>query len=136
MCNHLHDDSKPIKQSGIGWKVFTKIGNEYYTMAQPLVKFNNEEKNIWNEKGSNIGDGFCFLLSKHSAEKLRKVWMDPKCVIKRIRFSKGLGRHIENGIASHCPISMALCKEFEIILGKGESRRCQNTSYKVKVKLK
>ena len=117
MCNRLHENSKPIKKSGKGWKVFSKQGKKLYTWFTGQVVPLNKSI-VWKDKfnGWDNGDGFCFFLTKKEAKRcLDNCVHDIKDdVILPITYSVGLGKHLEDGITKGKYL-IALCKEYSII---------------------
>ena len=135
MCNHLHSNSQPIPEKGIGYKMFrkTKYGLNPITGDDNNFLFYHREWNIWgnNDVHKSIWcnsdtdiyrekyRGFCFFLNIGEALKLYKLWTkeipEEQDVIYEIRYEKGLGKHIETGITPNdTPYEIALCKEFTL----------------------
>ena len=129
MCNRLHEDSQPIPEEGTGWKVFTKTRN-----------LSNPELGIWIENGLLTHDydsdgwcrwdperffdsedcGFCFMVDEESVDTF-KYYAKPddvryfyEDVVKKIKYRKGLGHHVDHGFMDP-PVDIALCREFKII---------------------
>jgi hypothetical protein len=122
MCNSLHSDSKPIKENGYGYKVFTVKDNKFYQMrSNSQLYFPALDGWIKWEKDDFSGDGFCFFLQKREAGRLLKRWSsafyDDSFVVKRIQYRKGMGIHIEDNIVKKFKFKTALCREFRILEG-------------------
>ena len=120
MCNKLHSDSKPIKASGVGYKLFTKGSKGIrYPMAKDIRY--EKEHDGWIVWDSSIAlclikdNGFCFLLSLKEARRLLRHWTASNCVSHRILYEGGLGKHKENNITSQGSYITALCKRFRIM---------------------
>lgn len=121
MCNFLHNNSKPIKESGIGWKLFSV---DVYNRLHPLCVGNQNTYIVKEGKVSwrGRGDGFCFFLDKKEANKAKKLWQEASIgymgdipdVLLKIKYSQGLGEHLECSFISDTRIKIALCKEFTI----------------------
>jgi len=122
MCNTLHKGFKPIKESGIGYKIF----NYYHPGIGPMfgwssgIKFKLKSLNKWNLKLKPSGDGFCFFLTKSSAERYEKTFIIPigsssmyHREVKKIEYHKGLGKIRHRGWNSDNTFS--ICKEFKIL---------------------
>jgi hypothetical protein len=118
MCNKLHDGYKPIKRSGIGYKVFTMHGNAFLPMFSS-DRFNSRKVNKWDSKRyRNRGDGFCFFLTKKRAEDYRQEYPGG-CMIRKIakiKYQRGLGK-VSHNIYSigNNSFTFSLCKEFQIL---------------------
>lgn len=118
MCNLLHNNSKPIPEKGIGWKVFQilpkgKLGSwnwpdREYTLSRRYTKW--EAKNL-NTRGifyldmSSDKSGFCFYINRKEAIKTRDEYNKKykarnshiRYTVKKIKYRRGLGKHIEEG---------------------------------------
>lgn len=132
MCNLLHEDSQPIPETGIGWKLFRKGMNgqlltlsvcneiEHYCFSEnESVKWNDSFKLIWGAK--NVF-GFCFLLTEELAREVLIKWAfavahsEKEFLIARIEYKGGLGKHTElEFLGSDFPVEIALCKEFKVL---------------------
>jgi hypothetical protein len=127
MCNQLHPDSTPIKETGRGYKVFTSLevgewraghrpglssmciaGNRTYPVRKRIV---------WAQAPDNPFQGFCFFLDLEEARKLLRSWNN-HFVILPIKYRKGLGAHVEDKITEKIPFKIALCKGFTILTKK------------------
>jgi hypothetical protein len=138
MCNKLHNDSIPIEESGIAYKIFSRQSiKKSKTGEKRLFKMTESSFNIhsifeentwikWDSKLYYDQDGFCFLLTKEEAELLATAWSfwintsewvntsETKFEIRKIEYKNGLGKHLENGIIEKRPFLIALCKDFKI----------------------
>jgi hypothetical protein len=121
MCNLLHDNSKSIKESGIGYKVCSVFkGKSPSSIMHDCIKFRRGKRHDWDT--AYEGDGFCFFLNKKEAERLSKMWDDEsnsndkrKTAVFEIKYWGGLGTHLERNIIEGDPFMIALCKSFQII---------------------
>jgi len=121
MCNYLHEDSKPIDEDGIGYKVFSKIYGEYKTafLANDYLNIYSEivdprkEKIIWNNDKYE-DTGFCFFISKEEALRFlnNPNTISRYFVLAEIKYNKGLGKHQEDRIQASERYETGLCKEF------------------------
>jgi hypothetical protein len=114
MCNKLHEDSIPIKEEGIGYKLFTEEKGRYKPffvcswMGRTRYNFDSDNSCVWNGEQDH---GFAFFLSEKD--------VSPHYVkfLTRISYKGGMGSHVEPSMAYYCkgkPI-IALCKEFTIV---------------------
>jgi hypothetical protein len=122
MCNKLHDDSQPIPEKGIGYKLMLGEGR------LPLVNFNEYEvghdkwiKIKWKYKWDQF-EGFCFFLNLQEAEKAGKAWADDDRVERagrtelwKIEYDGGLGAHKEHGFIGDKGWNIALCAAFRLV---------------------
>jgi len=121
MYNELHKDSKPIPETGTGWKLFQVFDGNYAPITtipecgDPIFQIN--EVNIWNGYKNH---GFCFFLYKSEAINLRKDWIrdggyyEEDYVVLPIKYAGGMGTHQEDNITDFHSYQIALCKEFKI----------------------
>ena len=135
MCNFMHNDSVPIKKSGKGWKIFEKPQLSWIKL-KPMAQLNARpypinESIIWEDylfqpmydQIENKNEkGFCFFLTRKEAQRCFDDWVyNHNCIIRRIEYKQGLGKHNENGISgSHLYYLVALTKEFKILPIKGD----------------
>lgn len=117
MCNELHHDSTPINESGFGWKIFNvdKQGNFYSLVFE--IYFENGEAQ-WNKEAKE-GSGFCFFLTKEEAERAKIAWENRNttvnCVVKKIAYHGGLGKHQERSFIYPESFETALCTKFKVL---------------------
>lgn len=129
MCNSRHPDGVPIKNHGIGWKIFqTKLsewrdyGGALTTVATMCSRnpiFADSKGVIKYTKKHGDQDGFCFCVDKNEGERLLKVWQTTSingstCVLKRIHFYGGIEKHQERDICEGI-YETALCKSYRIL---------------------
>jgi hypothetical protein len=62
--------------------------------------------------------GFCFFLDKQTAIEIKEKW--EKAIIHdiyicKIKYEKGIGKHIETNMLNDTPVNMALCKKFTVM---------------------
>src|SRR3990167_9721302 len=122
MCKKLHKDSKDIKKEGVGYKIFR---NSIVTEFAPCFGWSEyritEDGWIRWDKSSYGDGGFCFFMTKYTAnktlKKIKKVpgWGNTALKVYKIKYRAGIGSHIENGIAIGLSVKIALCKEFKVI---------------------
>ena len=120
MCNKLHSDSKPIKASGVGYKLFTKGSRgSLCPMARDTdYEYAPDGWIVWDffiDRCLIKDHGFCFLLSLKEARRLLRHWTASTCVIHKIQYEEGLGKHKENRITSQGSYVTALCRRFRIM---------------------
>jgi hypothetical protein len=123
MCNSVHLDTKPIKKTGVGYKLFaTKLVGQRYRpiFTDRLYKkkyYKGKKWVIWNEASE---EGFCFFLTKKEAQKLLNNLRKDEdgsyenIKIKKIQYEGGLGKHWEDGITEKVFL-IGLCTHFRII---------------------
>lgn len=129
MCNSLHHDSKPIPESGVGYKIMDKYYGEmkpvfggksrYWQGDDGWIKW--KPNFYWDNTADQSNYGFCFFRTKKGAERLladcRKI--DRKnytqCLVKKIEYRKGLGCHEEGGVITGKFFTTSICKEFRIL---------------------
>jgi glycosyltransferase involved in cell wall biosynthesis len=116
MCNYLHENFKPIKKTGFGYKIFTyepSSRNYFKPMFQDGAEsFKSKEINKWNSKKfKNRGDGFCFFLTERVAKKFLLFYHHSSKIrtIRKIKYRKGLGK------CTHRSGTYSICKEFKIL---------------------
>lgn len=118
MCNDLHENFKPIKKTGFGYKIFTyepSSRNHFKPMfPDGAESFKSKEINKWNSKKfKNRGDGFCFFLTERVAKNFLLFYPHPHSskirTIRKIKYRKGLGK------VRHMISTYYLCKEFQIL---------------------
>lgn len=134
MCNNLHNKYTPIKETGFGYKIFTKNLNPKIRALSGFFKFSKYYIGtlyIWDKYMNytfipdKYGDGFCFFLTKKEAvrclkeytkkRRLRSKSQDYKrMVIKKIQYFKGLGKQIEDHMVQGSYL-ITLCKQFKIL---------------------
>lgn len=119
MCNKIHEENRPIKETGFGWKIFRSwaddrgkikscFNNDVYDKTNGIIK--------WDPRFDYIGDGFCFFILKSEAMKALKSmekgnFTDRRRYIRRITYSKGLVRQMESKMIIGT-VEIALCKEW------------------------
>ena len=122
MCNFLHEPVTPIEEEGTAYKLFTKINNKYIPLCSSGYRLSMKETLIWDDERSYYdfskgGDGFCMIMSKGVAIEALNAFdllRDDGVCLCKIRYSGGLGKFREKNFIQ-VPITMALCKEFQII---------------------
>ena len=124
MCNHLHENSKPIPKSGIGWKLFVLSSNgqlgSIFGIRSIYQKVGRSKYITWNFYSSyvGVGDGFCFFTTKKEAENLlhdlHKDRFYGNVILVKIFYQGGMGEHKENSITSRRSYETALCKKFKL----------------------
>lgn len=126
MCNNLHGNSKPIKEEGIGYKLFSRYKGEYaqcftqnLIICEPGYIYNKDGFITWDTEED--GEGFCFFLSHRTAQRALNTLQAKghheysNHIIRKIQYKKGLGKHIERNIKKPYKFMTALCKQFKII---------------------
>jgi len=140
MCNCLHDDSVPIKEEGIGWKLFISgknndfagdcrkaNGTGHKTLLKAFVGWfiytsRNKGNTVkWDKGRDHYGVdndyGFCFFITRRGAERALKLWgpvgWRTKAHLVKINYKGGLGKHKETGFVGQ-GTTIALCKEFSL----------------------
>lgn len=124
MCNFIDKyNSVPIPHSGTGYKVFTKIGEQYcqFNRVKAPYKINKDGWIIWDNAypsylHGDTGDGFCFSITRKDARKFKKYWENEgtyynKFFIKKIKYCNGLCKQIDG----YSNTMHGLCKEFKIL---------------------
>jgi hypothetical protein len=119
MCNFIHDNFSPLKElSGFGYKLFYKLGIEYYPIlgSNPFSIF---DINIWNSM-LNKGDGFCFFPSLDEAKRAAKDWNNlfnpiKPLIVEKIKYYNGLAEQDEKGFIGDKTYRIGICTAFEII---------------------
>jgi hypothetical protein len=118
MCNKLHDDSQPIPEEGLGWKIVIQGNGE---LRAPVNRTLYSRGIIVWEDGEG---GFCFFLKRSEALRASRAydWVDhrsgnfyDKQRVVKIRYWRGLGKHIETKFVTKFNVEIALCKEFEFV---------------------
>lgn len=136
MCNFPHDDARKIKESGIGWKLFTyRVINDKPEMEggkillRPLTsssRYSTMGKEVRWSDSRGSGKGFCFFLSEALATKAKRLWGDIgnspfdfhyKTVMLKIKYDGGISKHLERRFVSF-PTRIALCRQFKLFSSK------------------
>lgn len=119
MCNRLHVDSRPIPESGEGWKIFGVSVNSELSSLFKGDRYLKENDGfvLWKNQ---FGDGqeqngFCFLLSEKEAIRLYKDLSYVCSLVLKINYRKGLAKHMQKGIVAGYEFETALCKEFSVV---------------------
>ena len=119
MCNSLHSDSVPISKTGYGWKIVIKGSNKEIISPVDRASYLKSKGGIITWTGKEV-NGFCFFLKKKEAIRTSKAydWMrisDARQIVVKIRYFKGMGKHIETYFISGHKVEIALCKKFQFI---------------------
>ena len=120
MCNLLHDDSTPIPQKGIGYKLFAVVEEQQCTLTTES-KYLIDDDGITRWYGySNeyiVRGGFCFLLDRRTAIKAYREWTETpsngNIKLFEIEYSQGIGTHIEHLFVLK-PMKIALCRAWKV----------------------
>jgi hypothetical protein len=128
MCNFKHARSKPIPETGFGWKVFTKLPdgelgrvfNYGHYLQDPCKGVS------WHNSLNYKGVGFCFCPTRAEARRLlydlknaEGLWGEySNCVIRKIEYKGGIEKHQENKILDGYEYETALATWFRVIPGR------------------
>ena len=132
MCNELHmekeSDPRPIPSFGIGYKLFTKRGEELYPLAVQFstnIYLKTDSRIEWTENRWRVSGsyGFCFFTNLKEAKRCMYAWKTSQCyngdtiVLRKIKYGLGLGSCLETNILNGIiPFRIALCKWFKVLL--------------------
>ena len=123
MCNCLHSCSEPINEKGVGYKLFDGsylLGNVLTPLFGLRAPYCSRQDGSVHWLKNKSGNGFCFFLTKKEAERLLRelqkgnnpIYKDT--IVVKIKYSGGLGKHMENNIISGESFETALCESFKI----------------------
>lgn len=134
MCNYLHGDSSEIPKTGTGWKIVRTDGtalfksDRYTPDSDGWINWDDNNVLEWN-KVPNRGDmGFCFFLDRTAASLVLKYLKRDyprgyeNCVIRKISYKQGLGKHIEDNMISDQLYEIALCKRWKLLPTKSKKK--------------
>jgi hypothetical protein len=131
MCNHLNAEAIPIKDEGIGWKLFilkrfkpegTGKLTPLTTLPEVAITYTVADDGWvdWGSEYSDIPDyGFCFFLDKDEALRCKQLWTfdlySPYPVIlRKIEYKNGLGLNFEDGMIGGEVFNVGLARSFRL----------------------
>jgi hypothetical protein len=139
MCNHLSAEAIPIKDQGVGWKLFIlkPFKPEGTGKLTPLT--NLPEAAItyivaddgwvdWGSEYSEIPDyGFCFFLDKDEALRCKQLWTKDlyspyPVILRKIEYQNGLGLNLEDGMITGEVFKVGLSRSFRLANQNGRYR--------------